>query len=250
MFEDENEQRHGGQRNGKQSLSSNRDALTNNSAVKAALFVLGLMVCIIIIYFLIFRSGTASGTPETTTPAGATPTISGSATPDPNATQTPAETPPAPTEAPFSFRKGDRDPKIKQIQQLLKDKKYLDAGVETSEEFGSKTEAAVKEFQKAIGAEQTGIIDNALYTQLQTAGEKETPFVLQSGSKGQKVKDLQDLLVQKKYLDLGGEPTTDFYGAKTVQAVKDFQKANNLEQTGKVDNALFKKIQEASEKTG
>jgi len=245
MFDDEHDQ------NAREESysSSNKDALTNNSAVKAAIFVFGLIVCIVIIYVLILKNGIAA--PVETTP---TPDIIDT-TADPNAT--PDDTTPAPnpdpdpiqTETPFSFSKGSSDPKVKEIQQLLINKKYLSATTELSENFGEKTDAAVKDFQKSNGLPETGVVDNDLFNRLTTAPEKETPFSFKKGDDNAKIKEIQDLLISKGYLNLEGEPSTTYFGAKTEQSVKDFQKSLSRTETGVVDNELFNQLKNAPPKS-
>ena len=252
MFEDDDDQR-GLEKEG--SYISGRETLMNNSAVKAAIFVFGLMVCLVVVYILILGGGDS---PE---PGGSTSTaVNGTSAPivtPPPQQETTEETvntgpatevtnPPVQTEVPFSFRKGDSNAKMKLLQQLLKDKGYLAQNIELSDVFGPATETAVKLFQKENGLAETGIVDNALYKKIEDAGVRETPFELKRGDTSAKVTQLQELLIQKGYLNLGGDPATEFFGTKTEEAVKLFQRTNQLTETGKVDNALFKKIQEAA----
>ncbi len=242
MFEDEYEQNSSEK---EKRPVSNKDAITQSSAVKAAIFVFGLMVCVIIVYVLIFAGGENPGNASPTPNNTAT---SGSVTPDPNATETPDQTlEPTPTETPFSYQRGDENEKIRELQQLLIDKKYLAADTELSNTFGPKTEEAVKLFQSDNGLEQTGIVDNNLFNMLKNAPEREEAFTLQRGTTSDKVKELQDLLIEKKYLDLGGEPSTTYFGAQTEAAVKLFQQTNGITVTGIVNNTLFNIIKNAPE---
>ena len=244
MFEDENDMK---------PRSSAKEALTANSAVKAAIFVLGLMLCIIVIYVLIFAGSTGNENPGTT--ATPNPNPSASATVDPNATpgttDEPGTTPSAtvvPTPQPFSFKKGDVDPKIKELQQLLIQKGYLAADTELAETFGAKTEAAVKLFQTENALEVNGIVDNALWTALELAEVRVEPFELKNGVTDEKVAQLQQLLMDKGYMKQD-TPTT-YFGKKTEEAVKLFQRTNQMTETGIVNNTLFTMIQHAAPYTG
>ena len=242
MFEDENDMK---------PRSSAKEALTANSAVKAAIFVLGLMLCIIVIYVLIF-----AGNPGNTD-AGNTPTNKVPVTPGTSATGgttlQPSTTPdatlaPTPTQAPFSFKKGDVDPKIKELQQLLIDKGYLAANTELAETFGAKTETAVKLFQTENGLPVNGVVDNTLWAALEVAEVRVEPFELKNGVTDEKVAQLQQLLMDKGYMTKD-TPTT-YFGKKTEEAVKLFQRTNQMTETGIVNNTLFTMIQNAAPYTG
>lgn len=247
MFEDENQQNT--YENEKSNDSVKRDALTSNSAVKAAIFVIGLMICIIVIYVLIFAGRTGSGdsgssaTPKPGSTASAT--VNPDSTPNPDATleATPVPGTPAPTEEPFSFKKGDKSPKIKELQQLLISKGYLAADTELAENFGAKTETAVKLFQTENGLQATGIVDNALWAAISAAPVREEPFELKKGDSDPKVAQLQQLLMDKGYM--AQDTTTNYFGGMTETAVKLFQKQNGLTETGIVNNTLFTMIQNA-----
>lgn len=248
MFEDENQQNTYETENRNNSV---KDALTGNSAVKAAIFVIGLMVCIIVIYVLIFAGRTPGGSSGST--ATPKPGNTSSATVNPDATPAPDTTveatpTPTPTAEPFSFKKGDESPKIKELQQLLIAKGYLDANTELAETFGSKTETAVKLFQTENAMEATGIVDNALWAAIEAAEVRQEPFELKNGTTDPKVKELQQLLMDKGYMEQ--DETTDYFGNKTEAAVKLFQKQNNLTETGIVNNTLFTMIQNAEVYTG
>lgn len=59
---------------------------------------------------------------------------------------------------------------------------------------------------------------------------------LEKGSKGDTVKEVQTALIENKYLN---DVADGSFGAKTEAAVSDFQKANNLEVTGIVDETTY-----------
>ena len=250
MFEDENEQ---GNYVREKQYNSNKESLMNNSAVRAAIFVLVLMVSVTIIYVLIFGQGSTPEATATTAPVtntdvvnpsteGNDETVETTGGSDVITTEPVVTTPNVPSADAFSFQKGDNNPKIAEIQTVLKTKKYLAASIPVVNDFGAKTEEAVKLFQKQNDLTQTGIVDNALYAMMQTADEY---FTLKFGNSGTKIQELQTLLIQKKYLDLGGEAPTTYYGSKTQEAVKKFQKYLGVTQDGIVDNLFFKKLQAA-----
>ena len=241
MFEDDNEQDDYEKENYSR---SNKDALTNNSAVKAAIFVFGLMICIIIIYVIISGSGSDSGAYNSSLPLSSavkgtaksgTNTATGINTSTSNvATETPVTT------AAISLKAGSNDPMVQQLQQLLKDKGYLAQSVALANNFGSQTEAAVKAFQKEYNMPQTGVVDNNLYNMIQNAPD--TRLQLKLGVTDPKVKDLQQLLKDKGYLDKS-VALADNFGAKTQAAVIAFQKAKGYTQDGIVTNFIMQQLQ-------
>lgn len=249
MFEDENERNEYDNNKLRQSA---KDSLTSNSAVKAAIFVLGLMICIIVIYVLLFAGSTqnpdSDNSPHHITPGTSSATPNPDATPSAGGTATQPTVAPTPTPEPFSFKRGDENPKIKELQQLLITKGYLAADTELAEVFGAKTEAAVKLFQTENGLEATGIVDNALWTAIELAEVRVEPFELKNGVTDAKVAELQQLLMDKGYMTMD-TPTT-YFGNKTEAAVKLFQRVNNLTETGIVNNTLFTMIQNAEKYTG
>ncbi len=73
---------------------------------------------------------------------------------------------------------------------------------------------------------------------IQTPSIQITSFtkILRLGNRGDEVKRLQQLLIQKKFLKAN---TLGYFGAATRTALKKFQKANNLKQSGLVDTATL-----------
>lgn len=131
------------------------------------------------------------------------------------------------------------------------------------------TEAAVKEFQSIFNLPVTGIVDQAtwykiayIYTSVThlaeliseglTIKELRTPFskTLQFGLQAPEVEVLQYMLsVIGSYYSalscLKDLPATGYFGEKTENAVKEFQKVFGFPQTGIVDLPLWNKINEA-----
>ena len=118
-------------------------------------------------------------------------------------------------------------------------------------QYGSGTVTAVKAFQKKNGLSQTGICDAATLKKINStsaiaANDKSaeddkvsTDGTLKTGSSGSEVKK-----VQQRLKDLGYYTSVcdGNYGSKTVTAVKAFQKANGLTQTGECDTKTLKKL--------
>ena len=111
---------------------------------------------------------------------------------------------------------------------------------------------AVKAFQKKNGLTQTGTADvttqNKLYSSTaikaddKTDDDKDdiaTDGTLKQGSSGSEVKKVQQRLKELGYYS---SVCDGDYGAKTVTAVKAFQKKNGLTQTGICDAATLKKL--------
>jgi len=134
-------------------------------------------------------------------------------------------TPPDIAEDP-TLKKGDENPNVADLQQRLMDLGYLDID-ETTEKFGPATEMAVKWFQRQAGMEQTGIADAVTLAAI--FSEDARPYTLMEKTSGSDVDSLQRQLKALGYLD----KVTGYYGTETVEAVKKFQKRNNLTADGK-----------------
>lgn len=188
-------------------------------------------------------------------------------------TQQPTDTP-APTAS--SLKKGASGSEVREIQQRLKDLKYLSGSVDG--DFGDATEAAVIAFQKANGLTADGKVGKqtlaklnsntaiantgnsiTVVTQKPTATPKKTatntprptntPNVsntyLEIGSSGSKVKTLQQRLISLGYLagSADGE-----YGGATQAAVKAFQERSGLWVDGKAGPDTLTKLYSSSAK--
>jgi peptidoglycan hydrolase-like protein with peptidoglycan-binding domain len=139
---------------------------------------------------------------------------------------------------------------VTRLQTRLKTLGYYSGAVDGA--YGSGTVAAVKKFQKAIGLDRTGVATVALQKKLFSAGapyyeadepeyeeEEEIYVLLSPGDTGERVKKLQRRLKALGWFDgaIGGN-----YLRKTTEAVKAFQKAINVKQTGTATVALQKKL--------
>jgi len=149
------------------------------------------------------------------------------------------------------LKKGSKGSQVKQLQQRLKQLGYYN---ETCDgDYGNNTVSAVKAFQKKNGLSQTGTadektLDKVYSTSAVSASGKAEESVsedttLKKGSKGTAVKELQQRLKELGYYS---ETCDGDYGAKTVSAVKAFQKKNGLSQTGTADSATLKKLNSSS----
>ena len=186
----------------------------------------------------LIMSGTALGAKDTETPTVAI-------TPSPTPTMA------VPSE---SLRNGDKGDDVKLLQKRLKDLGYYKSSVDGK--MGKGTVKALKEFQKAHGLKDDGVAGQATYAILFTdnalkKGTTPTPQpttsstpapevtatantsaswpTLRKNDSGTDVAQLQEALIQLGYLSGKADGN---YGAKTVDAVKAFQKANGLTADG------------------
>ncbi len=158
---------------------------------------------------------------------------------------------PKPTEKPeyTTLRRGNTGEKVKALQRRLKELGYFDGDIGGN--YLTKTVAAVKLFQKALKLEQTGVATASLQKKLfaDSAPEykpKKTPkptatpakyTTLQEGDEGKAVERLQQRLKDLGYYD---SKITGGYGKNTTAAVKLFQKAIDVKETGVATASLQK----------
>lgn len=159
----------------------------------------------------------------------------------------------------YMLNRGDKGDAVLALQERLIQLGYLDGDADGR--YGAKTVTAVKEFQKAVGLKATGSAGESTQERLfaedapavgaepiEPTGEpaedegaeepaeaedkeEEAPKykTLKKASKGDDVLALQERLVELNYLE--GKQDGK-YGAKTIAAVKAFQKANGLKANG------------------
>ena len=142
--------------------------------------------------------------------------------------------------------------KVSQLQTDLKQLGYYYA--EITGNFGEKTEAAVKAFQKAKGLTADGVAGtktlNAIAAAVDKAGGSSSGSSstnMKLGSTGAAVSALQQNLTTLGYYY--GD-VTGHYGNLTQQAVKKFQKAKGLTQDGVASTATLNAITSALKNAG
>lgn len=158
---------------------------------------------------------------------------------------------PAPSAAPAAtaypeLKTGSVGANVKTLQRRLIELKLLTGSADGA--YGAKTAAAVKTFQISVGLEATGIADSATQIALYTgnlptvtpaptatatpdpdATPAPTYTILKSGSTGEAVKKLQERLEELGYYTA---TVNSIYDSNTVNAVKSFQKGNQISVDG------------------
>ena len=147
------------------------------------------------------------------------------------------------------LKSGDKGAEVKKLQERLKELGYYTSAIDS--EYGSKTIAAVKAFQQKNGLTADGIAGEATLKKVYassavkngTTTTTTTTTTLKSGAKGEAVKELQRRLKELGYYNnaIDGD-----YGAKTVVAVKAFQKKNGLTADGVAGSSTLKKLNSTS----
>lgn len=124
------------------------------------------------------------------------------------------------------LRKGNKGESVKLLQQILNNSFYYSLKVDG--DFGSSTEAAVKDLQKQRGLTADGVVGSKTWDVL--SRRPETLPTLRRGSKSFDVKFLQERLGMFGYsVAMDGD-----FGAKTEATVKRFQQENRLTADGVV----------------
>lgn len=138
------------------------------------------------------------------------------------------------------FKKGDKGPDIKLLQQALKIADCFDA-VETTENFGDATEAAVKKFQAARQMTADGVAGDGTLSKLTELGFAPvlSKDVYKPDNTYPELPALQAALHSEKLF------TGDFsntYGQNTTQAVKAFQLKYTLTADGIAGKGTLRKL--------
>ncbi|WPZ18144.1 peptidoglycan-binding protein [Geobacillus subterraneus] len=139
------------------------------------------------------------------------------------------------------WKEGMSSPKVKELQQLLKEKGFFSYPQATGY-FGPITEEAVRAFQQAVHLPTTGVVDDATYAKLRAFVPTARP--LSVGMRGDDVKVLQQQLKQLGYFQY--PQITGYFGTVTEAAVKQFQQANGLPATGKADAVTIERLRQAA----
>ncbi len=140
------------------------------------------------------------------------------------------------------LRYGSRGEAVKILQEKLNAKGYNSGNVDGI--FGVNTRAAVLAFQKANGLGVDGIVGKLTWAKLYDAAPVSVVApaaqpMLRSGSRGEAVRRLQELLNAKGF-DSG--KVDGIFGVKTRAAVIAFQKANGLSADGIVGPLTWGKL--------
>ncbi|HEY5557673.1 peptidoglycan-binding domain-containing protein [Acetobacterium sp.] len=128
---------------------------------------------------------------------------------------------------------GDTSDEILEYEQILYDLGFMKSKPGTA--FTEEVQTALKTYQAMRGLEATGKLDRSTIISLVAENIK---FV--KGDSSQLLQTYQKILVKQKYLaetDANGT-----FGDTTEAAVKAFQKANGLTETGKIDANTIKAL--------
>ena len=126
-----------------------------------------------------------------------------------------------------TYKEGDVDPAVINIQERLMELNYMDDDIPT-EKFGATTAQAIKYFQRKNDMEITGEVDPMTFAALYSVNAK--PYTVSEGDDGADVHEIQERLVELGYM----EQITGHFGESTTSAVKKFQEKNGLIVDGSV----------------
>ena len=136
----------------------------------------------------------------------------------------------APATAVTGLALGARGDAVKRLQQALMNQGVqVDGGIDGV--FGPGTESALKQFQAKRGLSQTGTVDTA--TAIALGLESNSVFGLTQGASGNSVVELQNTLIAAGHRPVGG--ADGIFGPATATALKAFQQASGLTQSGDVN---------------
>ncbi len=148
-----------------------------------------------------------------------------------------------------TLKSGSKGEAVKALQTRLKALGYYNSAIDG--DYGYKTIAAVKAFQKKNGLTADGVagtttlkkVNSSTAVKANATTTTTTTTGLKSGDKGAEVKKLQERLKELGYYT---SVIDSEYGAKTVAAVKAFQQKNGLTADGVAGTATLKKINSTS----
>lgn len=140
---------------------------------------------------------------------------------------------PTPTPDP-TLKKGMENEEVRKLQERLMELGFLDID-EPTLYFGPQTEAALKLLQRQLNftegysgekVDEDGIAGPKTLALIYS--DIAPKYVIKEGMEGTDIRAMQEQLVDLGYLD----KTTSYYGTETVEAIKVFQKRNNLSSDG------------------
>lgn len=128
---------------------------------------------------------------------------------------------------------GDTNDEILEYQQILYSLGFLIS--QPSNTLTEEVQTAIKTYQAMKGLDQSGKLDRSTIISLVAEDIK-----FEKGDSGKVLQTYQQILVAQKYL--AAEAATGTFDDATETAVKAFQKANGLTETGKIDAKTIKAL--------
>ncbi len=153
-------------------------------------------------------------------------------TPEPTPEPTPV---PTPTPDPSLYEGVPDSEAVTDLQNRLMDLGYLDID-EPTQHFGPATKYAVELFQRQHNLQQDGWAGEQTLALIYSDDAQK--YTLLEGTRGTDVDNFQRQLKALGYLS----KTTGYYGTETIEAVKAFQKENDLHVDGKAGQKTFDMI--------
>ncbi len=124
------------------------------------------------------------------------------------------------------LQQNDDYPAVQKLQLRLMELGYLDAD-EPSTQYGEATAVAVSLFQRTLSSEMDGVATSELQENLFSS--QAAPYEMKLGDEGADVRSMQSRLTELGYFE---EKESGFFGVATEDAVKAFQKKNQLDADG------------------
>ncbi|MBC3889450.1 hypothetical protein GH810_14135 [Acetobacterium paludosum] len=128
---------------------------------------------------------------------------------------------------------GDTNDEIMDYTQVLYALGFLAS--QPTNQITDDVQTAIKTYQAMKGLDQTGKLDRSTIISLVAEDIK-----FEKGNSGKMVQTYQQILVDKQYL--AADKATGTFDDATETAVKAFQKANGLTETGKIDAKTMKAL--------
>jgi peptidoglycan hydrolase-like protein with peptidoglycan-binding domain len=155
---------------------------------------------------------------------------------------------PKPTRPESLLEPGDRGEKVRELQHRLRQLEWYAGSITGT--YGSSTTKAVRGFQQKRKIAVTGRVDPRTWTLLvgrtRTPSRAERhnvlvagPALLERGSTGMRVRDLQARLKQIGWFSV---PVSGRYGNTTAASVRGFQAKRRIPVTGKVDQRTLDRL--------
>ncbi len=132
------------------------------------------------------------------------------------------------------YQKGDKGPKIRQIQEMLKDAGYY---LSVDGIYGSETQDDVKDFQKQQGLAVDGKVGPNTLDILREKAQKETKKKSQQNTFQKDLSEQETIRrTQQLLFTIGHDLAIDgLYGPETESNLKDFQEQTGLAKTGEIN---------------